>query len=142
MDSRQSQTSSNNVPFQSQIMCLYRLIFTCYIDIMISSDSAIEIILTTHDDLQQAQDLARLLVDQRAAACVNLVPNLVSVFRWENATRVEDEILLLIKTTAGRSQRVQTLIKRHHTYDIPEIIRLDGEVLHKPYMEWLLDCLG
>lgn len=116
--------------------------FTCYIDIMISSDSAIEIILTTHDDLQQAQDLARLLVDQRAAACVNLVPNLVSVFRWENATRVEDEILLLIKTTAGRSQRVQTLIKRHHTYDIPEIIRLDGEVLHKPYMEWLLDCLG
>ena len=116
--------------------------FNCYIDAMIPSDSTIEIILTTHDDLHQAQELARLLVDQRAAACVNLVPNLVSVFRWDNATQVEDEILMLIKTTADRSRRVQTLIKRHHTYDIPEIVRLDGEVLHKPYMEWLRNCLA
>ena len=91
---------------------------------------------------RRAEDLARLLVDKRAAACVNIVPHIVSVFRWDDATQVEEEILMFIKTTTDRSQRVQSLIKRHHTYEVPEIVRLDGEVLHKPYMEWLRDCLA
>lgn len=109
---------------------------------MKSLDNDLAIILTTHDDMLQAQDLAKLLVEERAAACVNLLPDVVSIFKWDGAIQQENEILLLIKTTADRVPAVRDLLKRHHTYDVPEIVRLEGEILHKPYLDWVRDCLA
>ena len=104
--------------------------------------NTIKIILSTHDDLLQAQELARLLVERRAAACVNMVPNIMSVFYWENAIQSESEILLIIKTTDEKVPEVQGILEEHHSYEVPEIIELDGTVLHKPYMDWVRDCLA
>jgi len=101
----------------------------------------LKIILTTHDDLIQARDLAQILVESRAAACVNIVPNIMSVFTWEGELQHENEILLLIKTTAENVPEVQALLEDNHSYEVPEIVALDGEVLNRPYMDWLLDCL-
>lgn len=101
----------------------------------------IRIILSTHDNLLQAQDLAKILVEHRAAACVNVLPGMQSVFRWEGSVQVENELLLVIKTTAEKSSAVQALLEEHHTYEVPEIIELEGRVLYKPYMEWVRDCL-
>ena len=102
----------------------------------------IKLILTTHDDLIQARELARYLVEQRAAACVNIIPQLESVFHWENEVQTENEILLLIKTTETKVAQVKAILEERHSYDVPEIIAFNGEVLHQPYMDWLRECLG
>ena len=109
---------------------------------MKSDNNIIKIILSTHDDLLQAQDLARLLVESRAAACVNLIPNVTSVFHWDQALQMESEILLIIKTAAEQVPEVQALLEKHHSYEVPEIVELDGEVLHQPYMEWVRESLS
>lgn len=101
----------------------------------------IKLILTTHDDLVQARELARYLVEQRAAACVNIIDQLESVFYWENAVQNESEILLLIKTTETKVEQVKAILEERHSYDVPEIIAFNGEVLHQPYMDWVRDCL-
>ncbi|MCH7573683.1 MAG: divalent-cation tolerance protein CutA [Candidatus Marinimicrobia bacterium] len=113
-----------------------------YITGMKPTYNKLQIIMTTHDDLAQAEQLARLLVDSRSAACVNLLPNVVSVFRWEGETQSETEIMMLIKTTLENTADVQAIIEAHHSYDVPEIVRLSGEVLHEPYMQWIRDCLA
>ena len=102
----------------------------------------IKIILTTHDDLVQARELARYLVEQRAAACVNIIPQLESVFHWEDEVQTESEILLLIKTTEAKVEQVKAILEERHSYDVPEIIVFNGEVLHQPYMDWVRECLG
>ena len=102
----------------------------------------IKLILTTHDDLVQARELARYLVEQRAAACVNIIPQLESVFHWENEVQTESEILLLIKTTDTKVEQVKAILEERHSYDVPEIIVFNGEVLHQPYMDWVRECLG
>ncbi|MCH8837486.1 MAG: divalent-cation tolerance protein CutA [Candidatus Marinimicrobia bacterium] len=102
----------------------------------------IKLILTTHDDLIQARELARYLVEQRAAACVNIIPQLESVFHWENEVQTENEILLLIKTTETKVEQVKAILEERHSYDVPEIIAFNGEVLHQPYMDWVRECLG
>ena len=109
---------------------------------MKSADNAIKIIITTHDDLLQAQDLARLLVESQAAACVNLVPGVTSVFHWDKAVQMENEILLIIKTTEEKAPEVKAILEEQHSYEVPEIVELDGQVLHEPYMEWLRSYLG
>ncbi|MCH7496488.1 MAG: divalent-cation tolerance protein CutA [Candidatus Marinimicrobia bacterium] len=103
---------------------------------------ALKIILSTHDNLMQAQGLAKLLVEDRAAACVNIIPGMTSVFRWDGEVQVENELLLIIKTTAEKLPEVQALLEENHSYDVPEIIELEGKVLHKPYMDWVRDCLA
>ncbi len=109
---------------------------------MNAHSSDLKIVLSTHDDLLQAQELARQLVERRAAACVNLIPGVTSVYRWEGAVQVESELLLLIKTTPEKVPEVQELLEAHHTYQVPEMVELDGLVLHKPYMDWLRECLA
>ena len=101
----------------------------------------LKLILTTHDDPIQARELARYLVEQQAAACVNIIPHLESVFYWENGVQTESELLLLIKTTEAKMEQVKAILEERHSYDVPEIIALSGEVLHQPYMEWVRDCL-
>ena len=102
----------------------------------------IKLILTTHDDLVQARELARYLVEQRAAACVNIIPQLESVFHWENEVQTESELLLIIKTTETKVEQVKAILEERHSYDVPEIIVFNGEVLHQPYMDWVRECLG
>jgi periplasmic divalent cation tolerance protein len=104
-------------------------------------DETIRIILSTHDDLLQAQQLARTLVEQGVAACVNVIPNVTSVFRWEGAVQVESELLLIIKTTAEKAAEVQGLLEAEHSYEVPEIVELEGTVLNQPYLEWIRESL-
>ncbi|UCD36883.1 MAG: divalent-cation tolerance protein CutA [Fidelibacterota bacterium] len=108
---------------------------------MNSESEIIKIILTTHDDLLRAQELASCLVEGRIAACVNLIPNVTSFFHWDNAVQMENEILLMIKTTEEKVPEVQALLEERHSYEVPEIIELDASVLNKPYSDWIRDCL-
>src|SRR6478672_10225785 len=73
-----------------------------------------------------AERIARALVESKLAACVNLVPGIVSIYRWKGATAREEETTLLIKTADDRIDALMNEIRKQHPYEVPEIIALDA----------------
>ena len=84
-----------------------------------------------------ARRLARRLVDERVAACVNVVLGVESTFRWQGKVERCREALLLIKTTAARFKELRRAVLRLHPYDVPEIIALPVVAGHPPYLRWV-----
>lgn len=101
------------------------------------ADDPVLVVLCTAGDLETATRIARTLVEQRLAACVNLVPGLRSIYRWEGAVQEDLEVLLVVKTTASRSGELQEAIRRIHPYDIPEIVALEAREVEARYAGWL-----
>ncbi|HAI59764.1 MAG TPA: divalent-cation tolerance protein CutA [Xanthomonadaceae bacterium] len=86
-----------------------------------------------------ADRLARLLVEQRLAACVQALPGLRSTYRWEGAIEQADETLLLIKTSADRYAALERTLAAHHPYELPEILAVDACAGLPAYLRWLAD---
>lgn len=78
----------------------------------------------TFPDLDSAASVARHLVDERLAACVNLLPRGVSVYRWEGQVNTEEEVVAFAKTTADRVDALVTRVKELHTYEVPCVVAL------------------
>ncbi|MBI3271370.1 MAG: divalent-cation tolerance protein CutA [Planctomycetes bacterium] len=81
--------------------------------------------------------MARSLVEERFAACVNIIPKVASVYRWEEGVTEDEEQLLVIKTTADRLDGLIARVVQLHTYDVPEVIALPLVAGHSPYLAWL-----
>lgn len=88
----------------------------------------------------RAEGLARDLVEARLAACVNLLPGAVSIYRWREAVEREAETLLLIKTTTASFEDLRQGVLSRHPYELPEVIAVDVSRGHLPYLEWLAQC--
>ncbi len=86
-----------------------------------------------------SETLARHLVEQRLAACVNIVPGVQSVYRWEGKLCVESESTLLIKTRAELVDKLTQELVNIHPYDVPEVIAVPILEGHGPYLQWLVD---
>jgi periplasmic divalent cation tolerance protein len=99
------------------------------------------VVLCTVPDRKQATRIAHLLVDEQLAACVNLVPGLVSVYRWQGAVQQDDEILLLIKTTQGVYTKLEQRLRALHPYELPEIIAVPVQAGQADYLQWISDSL-
>lgn len=95
------------------------------------------IVLSTVARQEDAERIARALVERRLAACVNVVPGLVSVYRWKGAIEREAEQLLVIKTRLDRFQALSEAIVALHPYAVPEIVALSLAAGHPPYLAWL-----
>lgn len=95
------------------------------------------IVLTTVGSEEQAESIARALVDRRLAACVSVVNGVCSVFRWKGETVREHEPLLIIKTTTARFAEVSQAIRELHTYDIPEIVSIPLNDGDGDYLDWI-----
>lgn len=97
------------------------------------------LVLCTCPDAESARALAHLLVASRLAACVNIIPGLVSVYGWQDRIETAQEHLLLVKTTldAGGYTRLEALIRQHHPYEIPEIIAIPIERGSSDYLGWI-----
>lgn len=102
---------------------------------------SVRIVLTTASSLDEARRLAHALVERRLAACVNIVPNLTSIYRWQGAVEEAAEALLVIKTTADRLSRLETAVRELHSYEIPELLALAVEAGSHAYLGWLLDSM-
>lgn len=87
-----------------------------------------------------ADSLAAALVEARVAACVNVLPRLRSVYRWQGEVQREDEALLLIKTSADRFADLRREVLARHPYELPELIAVDIVDGHAPYLEWIAAC--
>lgn len=96
------------------------------------------VVFITAPALEPAKDIARTLVEERAAACVNILPGIHSVFRWEGEVQSESEVLMVVKTRAGcLHSRLIPLVKQLHPYELPEVIALPITDGLPRYLQWL-----
>jgi periplasmic divalent cation tolerance protein len=95
------------------------------------------VVLTTFPDLEQAQKIARLLVVEGLAACVNLLPGAHSIYQWEGAVQGSAEVAGILKTTANRVSELQARYLELHPYEVPEFIVLTPESVSPAYLEWI-----
>ena len=87
----------------------------------------------------KAQGIADALVEERVAACVNVVPSLNSVYRYKGEVHHENEAMLLVKTTKDRFEALKQAVLKHHPYELPEVIAVPVECGHTPYLEWVIE---
>ena len=90
----------------------------------------------------EAVRLAGLLVEGGLAACVNVLPSVQSIFRWEGKLENEEESLLIIKTSSAGFPALRDALAEAHPYDVPEVIRLDVADGLPAYLEWVLGAAG
>lgn len=95
------------------------------------------IVLTSLPDEAAARALATLLVEQRLAACVNILAPCRSVYRWQGAVEEAAEIPLLIKTTAARYAALEAMIRKNHPYELPEIVAVPLSAGLPAYLAWV-----
>lgn len=93
--------------------------------------------LITAPDREVADRIARALVDERLAACVNILPGITSVYRWEGAVETGEEVLLLAKTTGAALDAMTARVSALHPYDVPEVIALEIGGGLPSYLEWI-----
>ncbi|MCR9243403.1 MAG: divalent-cation tolerance protein CutA [bacterium] len=88
-----------------------------------------------------ARDLAKALVEGRLCACVNVIDNVLSTFRWEGRVESAEEALLVIKTTVAAAARLRARIVELHPYDVPEVLELPATGGLPAYLSWLRDAV-
>lgn len=88
-----------------------------------------------------ADTLARTLVDAQVAACVSALPGVRSTYRWQGQVCQDDEVLLLIKTTAARFEALRETLLAHHPYELPEILAVPVAAGHAAYLDWVGACV-
>lgn len=98
----------------------------------------IRTVLVTAPDKDTGVSLARSLVAERIVACGNVVPDLVSVYRWEGEVHEDPEVLLVLKTTAERMDALTRRVRELHPYDVPEVLALPVKEGAEEYMEWVV----
>ena len=95
------------------------------------------VVLVTVPDEASADAIARTLVEERLAACCNVLSNVRSIYRWEEAVEEASELLLTIKTTRSRFDQLAERITALHPYDVPEVIALGVEAGSESYLSWV-----
>src|SRR5579872_2496091 len=100
------------------------------------------VILSTCASEEEAEKLARLLLDQRLCACVNVVPRVRSFFLWKGKVDSGDEALLLIKSSRALFPAVVSAVEAAHSYEVPEVIALPIVDGSSNYIDWLRSSIG
>jgi periplasmic divalent cation tolerance protein len=100
------------------------------------------IVFSTANSEQEARKIAHALVDRKLAACVNIVPQIESVYRWRGQVESAKEWLLLIKTTGEKFPAVQDAIRELHSYELPECIAVRINDGSAEYLQWIADSVG
>jgi periplasmic divalent cation tolerance protein len=94
--------------------------------------------MTTVSHRNDGVRLARSIVERKLAACVQLLPPMVSVYSWEGKIHESEECLLLIKTTRSKWEALADIISDEHSYDVPEVIALTADQISADYYDWML----
>jgi periplasmic divalent cation tolerance protein len=100
------------------------------------------VVLSTFPSEDKAAAVARTLVEEKLAACVNLVPAVRSIYRWQGAVEDGAETLAIIKTSRAQFDAMADLLVKLHPYDVPEVIGLPVATGHGPYLAWVISNVG
>jgi periplasmic divalent cation tolerance protein len=95
------------------------------------------VVLVTAADPEEAMRLAEMLVEKRLAACVQILPEMQSVYRWKGKVESQTEVLLIAKTTRAKIEDVEKEVRELHSYQTPEIVAFPLTAGSSPYLEWL-----
>lgn len=101
--------------------------------------NGVVVVLVTCANEEQGVSIARSLVGERLAACVNLVRGVRSIYRWHDQLEDEQETLLLVKTRTRLLARVERRVRELHTYEVPEVVALPVAAGSRPYLDWVLE---
>lgn len=101
-----------------------------------------QLLFSTCPDQKCAENLARILIEKKLAACVNILPGLTSVYSWQGQIETAQEHLLIIKTRKDQYQSVETSIRSNHPYELPEIIAVPIDQGLPEYLQWIDSCLS
>ena len=104
-----------------------------------ASGDAVRVVLTTFPDEESARRVGRTLVEERLAACANVVPGVVSIYRWEGAVETAEERLVLLKTRAALVERLAERLVALHPYAVPEVLSLEVDRGAAAYLRWVAD---
>jgi periplasmic divalent cation tolerance protein len=102
---------------------------------------AMRLLYVTTQDKNQALSIGRVLITEHLAACVNIIDDMTSMYRWQGAIEEASETVLIVKTSADRVDDATQRIKELHTYEVPCIITISVESGHAPYLDWVRDSL-
>jgi len=95
------------------------------------------IVVITTIPKENSKDLAKLILEERLCACVNIIEDINSLFWWEGKIEEAKECMLIIKTKESSLPKLKTLISNNHPYNVPEIISFKIDSINEPYFEWL-----
>jgi periplasmic divalent cation tolerance protein len=96
-------------------------------------------VYTTYPSLVEAEAAGRALTEAGLAACVNIIPGMVSIYRWRGAVERGEEVVMIVKTRASLKERVAAYVKENHPFDTPAIMYLPTAGGDKDYSSWILD---
>ena len=101
------------------------------------SETSVLVVLSTFPNPDKAAEIGRILVEEQLAACVNLLPQVRSIYRWQGAVADETETLAIIKTTQLRYDALAARLVALHPYEVPELIAVPLAGGHAPYLAWV-----
>lgn len=99
------------------------------------------VIFCTVPNRETALKISQPIIEEKLAACVNIVPSLISIYKWKGKIAQDSEELLIIKTTQQKFNVLETRIKQLHPYEVPEIIALPIVIGSDKYLNWVEECL-
>jgi periplasmic divalent cation tolerance protein len=97
-------------------------------------------VYTTWPSVVEAEKVGREVVGAGLAACVNILPGMISLYRWQGAVERAEEAVMIVKTRASLAERVRSAIRDAHPYDTPAILVLPIESVDHTYLRWLMDA--
>ncbi len=101
-----------------------------------ANDRAV-LVISTFADEDSARQFGTSVVESQLAACVNMVPGVSSIYRWQGKIEEESEVIALIKTTSGKLDELEAFLQKNHPYDEPECVVVPIEAGSKGYLDWL-----
>jgi periplasmic divalent cation tolerance protein len=103
---------------------------------------SIVICLVSAPSQEVGAQLAKSIVEQRLAACVNVIPAMQSVYRWKDEVTIDEEVLLLIKTTPEQVKALESVVVAEHPYEVPEFVVVDCQSVSALYAKWVAENTG
>ncbi|MCL4512851.1 MAG: divalent-cation tolerance protein CutA [Candidatus Eremiobacteraeota bacterium] len=100
------------------------------------------LLFITVPNLAEGRDLAKKLLEQKLAACVNLIPQVESFYWWEGKIENNGETLLMIKTMKKEWEKLESFVRKNHSYSVPEIIGIPISERSEPYAQWIKDSVS
>lgn len=113
-----------------------------YLDLIMNAAAhdAIAVFITA-PNREEAARLAEMLVEKRLAGCVQILPEMESVYHWQGKVERQREVLLIAKTAGMKFEELEKQVRALHSYETPEIVALQLSAVSSPYLEWLLASL-